>query len=56
MNEPLGEVLTVADLENEEPATGGESLREQLKFFQKYCGNLKPITHNITMHIAPTIQ
>ena len=31
MNEPLGEVLTVADLENEEPATGGESLREQFE-------------------------
>ena len=31
MNESLGEVLTVADLENEEPATGGESLREQFE-------------------------
>ena len=31
MNESLGEVLSVADLENEEPATGGESLREQFE-------------------------
>ena len=31
MNEFQGEVLTVADLENEEPTTGGESLREQFE-------------------------